>query len=132
MRRQVFHAVSGILVAFVVALFFSCSGNSESPSQKAIRAVQNNPSFSYGRETKLIDSKSCCFVGNSEEDLIELMRMAQANDELSIRQMISGERVRVVSPGSRITILGTGSYSTGINVRFMDGKKGWVGERMIQ
>ncbi len=72
------------------------------------------------------------FAAKSETDLIELVKRAQENDELSIRQMVMGGRAWTVPAGSRVTVLGTGSYSNCVEVRFMDGRQGWVGPKQLE
>jgi hypothetical protein len=71
-------------------------------------------------------------MGRSERDFIQAIKLAQEGDQLSVRQMIGGGLVWYQEVGSRVTVLGEGAYSNVLEVRLMDGRKGWIAPRMIE
>lgn len=118
-------------VVFLIIMMFKSAG-------PVVRDVKDLPKSEfphgappYGTKMNLISDKNCCFVADSKDDLYDLTRMAQSEDELSIRQMVAGGKVWSQPPNSRVVVIGAGTYGSGIKVRFMDGKTGWVGPKML-
>lgn len=117
----------GIVAAIVIGIFvvFAIIGALSNSS----KAPSSGPSFPYGTEARLFYADKPqvgVLVGRTESDLYECLDVAKKGDELSLSQMISGGRLRMVSANSRITVLGKGSYGNAWEVKLMDGTKAWV------
>ncbi len=131
-RFYVWFWVFFVTALALVTIFSVIVGRNTTTPQSGTKGVDSNAVsedlYCYGTEKHVRSG----MVGKSERDFIELVERAQANDELSIQQMIIGGRAWIVPVGSRVTVLGKGVYSNCVEVRFMDGRTGWVGPRQLE
>ena len=108
---------------FVMGLFFAATRSLRYKPSGSSPAPANAPRFESGTEMHM---RTDALVAKTEKDFVELVRRARAHDELSVRQMMLGGRVWSMPAGSRVMVLGTSMYTNGVEVRFMDGRQGWV------
>lgn len=68
-------------------------------------------------------------VARSQEDLVEMLKVMQAKDLLSLSQMMDGNRFKMYPIGSKVRVTSVRGHAT--RVEMMDGSDGWVLDEMI-
>jgi hypothetical protein len=116
----------GVITWPIISIFFNSSSepNSE-PTQSLV---------SYGQEGRLVraffdDSVHKMPVMQETEEWQEFAKAVEEKDLLTMSQMMDGGKLKLYPIGSKLTVISI--RSPFCRVKFADGYKGWISEKMV-